>query len=57
MKNKLQLIRKPLGLSCLWIPTGDAKRPLACVWMKAGAARAAATAAADSEAGELCLCA
>lgn len=57
MKNNLHLIRKTLRLSCTWIPTGNLKRPLACVWVEAGAPRAASTATADSEAGGLCLCA
>ena len=57
MKNNLHLIRKPLRLSCLWIPTGNLKRPLACFWVEAGAPRAGSAASADSEAGGLCLCA
>jgi hypothetical protein len=57
MKNNLHLIRKPLRLSCTWIPTGNLKRTLACVWVEAGAPRAGSTASADSEAGGVCLCA
>ena len=61
MKNKLQSIRNPLRLSCLWIPTGiptgNLKQPLACVWVEARVARAASTTPAGSEVGGLCLCA
>ncbi len=53
MKNQLYLARKTL-LKCVWTPTGDAKRPLACVWVEAGTQCAASD---DSEVRELLLCA
>jgi hypothetical protein len=57
MKNQLYMVRKAVRLSCVWTPTGDAKRPLACVWVEAGAPCAASAASAGSEAGGLRLCA
>jgi hypothetical protein len=57
MKNQLYMVRKTVRLSCVWTPTGDAKRSLACVWVEAGAPCAASDVSADSEAGGLRLCA
>ena len=34
MMNKPHLIRKTTRLSCTWVPMGDAKRPLACIWLE-----------------------
>lgn len=30
-------IRTPAQLTCVWVPTGDARRPLMCVWKEASA--------------------
>jgi hypothetical protein len=57
MKNQLYMVRKAVRLACVWTPTGDAKRPLACAWAETGAPCAASAASADSEAGGLRLCA
>ncbi len=57
MNKQLHLIRKAVRLNCVWKPTGDAKKPLACVWVETGAPCALAAAPADSEAGGLRLCA
>jgi len=35
MKKTLQLIRKPVRVSCAWVVTGDSKMPLKCVWRTA----------------------
>ena len=32
MKNKLRLVQKTVCLTCNWVPTGNPKIPLACVW-------------------------
>jgi len=32
MKNKLHLVQKTVFLACNWVPTGDPKMPLACIW-------------------------
>jgi hypothetical protein len=45
MNNKIYLIRlhQPTGrLTGNWVPTGDPKRPLACVWSGTNASPAAA---------------
>jgi hypothetical protein len=34
MKNKLILIQSSVRLTCVWVATGDLKKPLACVWVK-----------------------
>ena len=61
MMKKLYLIRQTARLSCTWVPTGDAKRPLACVWVETKAPKAVNTASstddAAQEAGRMHLCA
>lgn len=57
MKNQLYMVRKTVRLTCVWTPTGDTKRPLACAWVKADAPCAVSGASADSESGGLLLCA
>jgi hypothetical protein len=44
MNNKLFAIRKTGPMTCAWVSTGDAKTPLACVWVEAEAPGAAFTA-------------
>ena len=47
MKNQLYLVEKTVRLTCIWAPTGDARRPLNCVW---AAAKPPAISAATSKA-------
>lgn len=35
MNNKLHLVQKSVRLNCAWVVTGDAKMPLACIWIAA----------------------
>jgi hypothetical protein len=43
---------------CAWIPTGDSKTPLVCVWFEAGGPRAASTMSSlDKEPAGMRLCA
>jgi hypothetical protein len=56
MTNKLHLIRSTVRLNCVWVPTGNARMPLACVWVCTGN-RQSGAAPPDSEAGRLHLCA
>jgi hypothetical protein len=39
MNNILFAIRKPNRLTCVWVPTGDARTPLICVWKEASPSR------------------
>jgi hypothetical protein len=57
MKNKLHLVQKTARLSCIWVATGDAKRPLACVWGAAKSPGAASAVTFNSEEARLHLCA
>ncbi|MGA3009171.1 MAG: hypothetical protein ABSD72_02805 [Terracidiphilus sp.] len=57
MKNQLYMVNKPVRLMCIWAPTGDVKKPLACVWVEAAVPRAASALPADSDARGLRLCA
>ena len=59
MNNKLLTIRKIEGLTCAWVPTGDIRTPLACVWVEADASpkTSAATLAANDASRGHRLCA
>jgi hypothetical protein len=57
MNNKLQLIRKVTRLTCTWVPTGDATRPLVCMWVGSKPAQAVSTASSTDEAERMHLCA
>jgi hypothetical protein len=57
MKNNLHLIHKTTRLSCSWGPTGDIKRPLACVWSGSKTAQAAPAEPSKIKAGRMHLCA
>jgi uncharacterized membrane protein YhiD involved in acid resistance len=35
VNNILSAIRNPNRLTCAWVPTGDARTPLICVWKEA----------------------
>ncbi|HVJ07557.1 MAG TPA: hypothetical protein VM554_04185 [Acidisarcina sp.] len=32
---QLRANRRPQGVSCVWVPTGNARQPLVCVWIDA----------------------
>jgi hypothetical protein len=36
MNNKLHLVQKTCRLNRVWMAAGDARMPLACVWIAAG---------------------
>jgi hypothetical protein len=57
MTNKLLLIRKTVRLSCIWVATGDAQRPLACIWVREKTAQAAHTTPSANDAQGVHLCA
>jgi hypothetical protein len=43
MKNNLHLIEKAPRIACVWVSTGDARQPLACIWVEVPPAARAAT--------------
>lgn len=57
MKNKLHLVQNSVFLACKWVPTGDPKMPLACVWAGSNTPRAGSTASSSDEGGRLPQCA
>jgi hypothetical protein len=59
MNNKPLTIRKAGRLTCVWVPTGDIRTPLACVWVKADTFHPASAAPSSSndEPEEVRLCA
>ena len=57
MKTKLYLFQRAGRLACRWIPTGDPRMPLACIWTGSKAAQAAPDASSTEEAGRMHLCA
>jgi hypothetical protein len=44
MNNILLTTRKTGRMTCAWVPTGNPKKPLTCVWTDAEASLAAPTA-------------
>jgi hypothetical protein len=58
MNNTLFAIRNPARMICAWIPTGDSKTPLFCVWLDADDPRAASPMSSlDKEPSGMRLCA
>jgi hypothetical protein len=55
--NKLHLVRNPVFLTCNWVPTGNPKMPLACVWMELRTSQAVSTASSADGTGRMHLCA
>jgi hypothetical protein len=41
MNLVLSAIRNPTRLTCTWVPTGNARAPLACIWKEAPLASSA----------------
>ena len=57
MKNELHLVQKSVFLTCNWVPTGDARMPLACVWTGSTPAQAVSDASSTDDAERVHLCA
>jgi hypothetical protein len=57
MNNKLHLVPNPVSLACRWMPTGDPRMPLACVWIEAKAPQTPKTASSTNAPGRMHLCA
>jgi len=60
MTNKLCLMNlnpRAGRLTCHWVPTGDPKMPLTCVWIQTSASRTVSTASSADETGRMHLCA
>jgi hypothetical protein len=37
MYNNILILQNPHQLTCVWVPTGDLRTPLACMWVEANA--------------------
>lgn len=59
MKNLLFPIRNAGHLTCIWVPTGNPKNPLACVWTNCASSHTTATvqSSPSDEVGRMPLCA
>jgi len=57
MNNKLYLVQNPVFLTCNWVPTGDPKMPLACVWTESKAVQPVSSPSSTGEAERVHLCA
>ena len=57
MKNKLIVIQNSSNLTCLWIPTGNSRNPLACVWVETRQQKAGSNACAAINEGRMPQCA
>ena len=59
MYNLLAIVRELGRLACIWVPTGNSRTPLMCVWSVVKSSRVTSTAPSSSndETGGLRLCA
>jgi hypothetical protein len=59
MNDILLTIRKTGRMTCAWVPTGNPRTPLACVWKEVESSLAVATVQSSptDEAGGMRLCA
>lgn len=57
MKNNRHLVQKTDRVTCIRAPTGDAKRPLACVWVETAAPQSVSATSSKLEIGRLQVCA
>jgi len=57
MTNKIQLIQSSVRLACTWVPTGEGRLPLACVWAASKTRQTAYPASSTDEAGRTHRCA
>ena len=59
MNNKLFTFRKTGRMTSAWVSTGDAKTPLACVWVEADSVHqvSAAPSSSNDDSGGMRLCA
>jgi hypothetical protein len=59
MNNKLLAIRKTGRMTRVWVPTGNIRTPLACVWVEADTFHtdSAAPSSSNDEPGGMRLCA
>ena len=57
MKNNLRLVQKTVFVTCNWVPTGDPKMPLACVWTGSTPPQAVSTASFTDDVERVHLCA
>ena len=55
----LSAIRNSPQLTCAWVPTGDPRKPLACVWKEASASEVERTgqSSPEDDMGRIGLCA
>jgi hypothetical protein len=58
MTNNILTLRMPARLTCVWVPTGNPRKPLACVWVDPNAHAASKEASSsNTNSGRLPLCA
>jgi hypothetical protein len=48
MNNKLLTIRQTGRITCVWVPAGNIRNPLACVWVEADTFHTASAALSSS---------
>lgn len=57
MTNKLYLLQRTGRLTCNWVPTGDPKMPLTCIWTASKTPQAVSAPSPTEETGRIHLCA
>lgn len=58
MYNDILILQMPGRLTCAWVPTGNPRNPLACVWVETNARKNSKEASfTNDESGRMRLCA
>jgi hypothetical protein len=57
MKNNLIVIQNSSNLTCLWVPTGNSRNPLACVWVEERQPKAGTNVCVSIDEGRMHRCA
>ena len=57
MFNSVLTLKKAGRLTCAWLPTGDPRQPLACVWTADSRNVAKAASSTKTDSGRMLVCA
>ena len=57
MSNNVLTLKKTGRLTCAWLPTGDPRQPLACVWTADSRNVAKAASSTKTDSGRMLVCA
>jgi hypothetical protein len=57
MSNKVLALKNAGRLTCAWLPTGDPRHPLTCVWTVDSRSAAKAASSTKTDSGRMLACA